>query len=329
MRYFRFTNWDRHQHYGEPSPPWAKVYAKILDPENDWYKLTDAQSGQLVRIVALACRRENTMPFDGELIADEIHASEPVDLNVFRDLGLITVHATRAECLAIERDRLRSRATKRGAEKGGPDANNHADNLRASKSASVNASVNASLREQSTESENREQKKNSGSGSSSSSEGVFGTETVQRSHPDPAAPSEADAAVDSSLAKREAEREERWQGWQASLLATSDDEPDLVRSYVAALDRAACDFYAAKGGRWTPTRKAKTADGLARFHPDAQLAAIEIWCDRWSNTKDERYLVGIARRLSHLSEAEFTAEIRRHRNTMAGAGLHATVTEGT
>lgn len=321
MKYFRFTNWDRHQHYGEPSPPWAKIYAKILDPENDWYKLTDAQSGQLVRIVALACRRENTMPFDGELIRDEINASGPVDLEVFRLLGLITVHDTRAECLAIERDRLRSRPTKRGAEKGSPAS----DSNPASGNASASARENAGLREQSSESENRGQKKTSGSGIPASSEGILGTETEQRS---PTAADGPAAAAVPSLLDTEAGKESRWNAWQESLLAASDDEPDLIRSYVAALDRAAGDHYGAKGGRWTPTRKAKTADGLARCQPDAQLAAIEIWVDRWSNAKDERYLVGIARRLDKLSPAEFTAEIRRHRNTMAGAGLNATVTEG-
>lgn len=321
MKYFRFTNWDRHQHYGEPFPPWAKVYAKILDPENDWYALTDAQSGQLVRIVALSCRRENTMPFSNELIADEINASEPVDMNVFARLGIITVHATRAECLAIERDRLRSRPTKRGAEKGSPLS----DSSYASDNASCFARENAGLREQSSESENRGQKKNSDSDSSSFGK-VFSPEKEHRS---PTAPDGPGAAAVPSLLDREAGRESRWNAWQESLLAASDDEPDLVRSYVAALDRAAGDHYGAKGARWTPTRKAKAADGLARAHPDAQLAAIEIWVDRWSNAKDERYLVGIARRLDKLSPAEFTAEIRRHRNTMAGAGLNATVTEGS
>jgi hypothetical protein len=318
LRYFRFANWSRLQHYADRNPPWAKIYACILDPENDWYTLTDSQSGQLVRIVALACRRENTMPFSGELIADEIHASDPVDLEVFRRLGIIEVLSSRSQCLQLERDRLASRPSSRAAR---VDASGSA-----SGDASGNASGNALLREQSTDSENRGQTKKEGSGLPVSSEGILGTETEQRSLP---ASTDADAGAVSSLLDREAGKESRWNEWIADLLRLSDDEPDLIRGYVEALDRAASDHYGAKGGKWTPTRKAKTADGMAKYHPDAQLAAVEIWVDRWSNAKDERYLVGIARRLSRLSDPEFIAEVRRHRNVMAGSGLNATLTEGT
>lgn len=317
MRYFRFANWEALQHYAQANPPWAKVYARILDPENDWYKLTDSQSGQLVRIIALACRRENTMPFDGELIRDEINASGPVDLDVFRNLGMIEVFPTRAECLQFERDRLAAHPTNRAARA--------AASIMASNPASGSASNQASPRDRDREQIQRQRKKDI-SGSAVPSERDFGTETEQ---PSLTAPADAGAAVASSLLDREAGKESFWSQWVAGLLQVSDDEPDLIRGYVEALDRAATDHYDAKGGRWTATRKAKTAAGMGKVHPDAQLAAVEIWVDRWANSKDERYLVGIARRLARLSQPEFLAEIKRHRHTMNGAGLHATLTEGT
>lgn len=143
MRYFRFANWSQLQHYTEPSPPWAKVYAKILDPENDVYRLTDSQAGHLLRLIALACRRENTMPFHPEIIAEEIHASGPVDLQVFADLGMIQVLSSRAECLAFERDRLRGASGSRGRGKKPAPLDSQAD--------SQADSQNATLRDQRSE----------------------------------------------------------------------------------------------------------------------------------------------------------------------------------
>lgn len=147
MRYFRFANWSQLQHYHEPMPPWAKIYAKILDPENDVYRLTDSQAGHLMRLIALACRRENTMPFHAEMIAEEIHANDPVDLQVFADLGMIQILNSRAECLAVERDRLRVVADKRGRERAGIGAARQVT----SQTASQTASQKPGLRDQRSE----------------------------------------------------------------------------------------------------------------------------------------------------------------------------------
>lgn len=317
MKWFRWTNWDRLQHYAEPSPPWAKVYARILDPSNDWYRLDDVQSGQAVRLIALACRRENTMPFDPDLIRDEINATHPVDLQVFVDLGMAQVFDTRAQCLAAEHARLAARPNKRSESKRSDSS--------ASKDAIVSASVDASLREQRTENRVQSTEGTFGSGLPVSSEGDLGTETEHGR--DGAPPQPADAPAVPSLLDKEAGKESVWNAWAASLATQATDPPELVAAYVEALVAACSARYAETGGKFTPTRRAKLATALSKFDPDPILFGIEAYVDRHAATKDERYLTGIVRRLSRMSEKELSAEIRRHRQAMNGCGLVDIVTE--
>lgn len=153
--------------------------------------------------------------------------------------------------------------------------------------------------------------------------------TVAPASPD--APSSAPSASTAGpLIRQEAnqDREAVWANWIAGLVRTAEDDETLVRGYVAALESAVADFYSQTGGKFTPMRKSKLAGRLSKYHPDVQLLSIEIYVDRSAGLKDERYLVGIAKRLSGCSVRERDAEITRHRKTMAGAGLLASVTEG-
>jgi hypothetical protein len=140
----------------------------------------------------------------------------------------------------------------------------------------------------------------------------------------PAAPT-ADPLIASNA---DQDRESIWQNWIADLVRNAEDDEALVRGYVAALESAVQEFYSVRGGKFTPLRRANLAKRLAKFHPDIQLFAIEIYVDLSSGLKDERYLAGIAQRLRGCSPREREAEIARHRMRMAGAGLLASVTEG-
>lgn len=140
----------------------------------------------------------------------------------------------------------------------------------------------------------------------------------------PAAPT-ADALI---ATDPDQDREAIWSNWIAELVRIAEDDEALVRGYVAALESAVKEFYSVRGGKFTPLRRANLAKRLAKFHPDIQLFAIEIYVDLSSGLKDERYLAGIAQRLRGCSPRERDAEIARHRMRMAGAGLLASVTEG-
>ena len=129
------------------------------------------------------------------------------------------------------------------------------------------------------------------------------------------------------LLDEDAGSESGWNQWLADLVAKSEDSPDLVRRYVAAMERAVAAFYADRGGRFTPTRRSRGARALGMFHPDVQLGAIEIYVDRSTGLKDERYLIGIARRLAGVSDRERNSELVRHRKAMGDAGM-ASETEG-
>jgi hypothetical protein len=70
MRYFRFKNLGKYQHYHDRNPPWVKLYTSILDADNDWYKMTDAECGVLAKLLALAARTGNAMPYNSDVIRE-------------------------------------------------------------------------------------------------------------------------------------------------------------------------------------------------------------------------------------------------------------------
>jgi uncharacterized phage protein (TIGR02220 family) len=150
MKYFRFRNWDKAQHYADRSPPWFRVYACILDLGNDWYELRDFECGQLVKLLAFASRTGNAMPFSAEIIAEEIHASEPVNLDKFARLGnpgIIEVLATKEDCVRLEQERMAARS--HGASK---DASKDASKL-AIESAALRVRVRSEESEAETDQE--------------------------------------------------------------------------------------------------------------------------------------------------------------------------------
>lgn len=118
-----------------------------------------------------------------------------------------------------------------------------------------------------------------------------------------------------------------WEDWDAYLSADLAQTPGYGMAvwchYRAGLVDALTAFYSARGGRLTDTRRAYVATQLGRFPVEAQVYAIEFFVDRHAGEKDERYLVGIARRLSRMSPEEQDRELNNHRQRYEGRGLWA------
>lgn len=117
-----------------------------------------------------------------------------------------------------------------------------------------------------------------------------------------------------------------WDTWTkatAAKLHESEGIPTaLFTAYVAELERCLTMYYEGRGGRLTTTRRAYVASQLQKYDPAIQAFAIELFCDRTGTSKDERYLVGIARRLAKLSESEIHSDIARHRKSEQDRGLY-------
>lgn len=105
-------------------------------------------------------------------------------------------------------------------------------------------------------------------------------------------------------------------------LARADAPPGVVGMFWSECERCLQDYYGARGGRLTPTRIGFIGKQFLRWEESAVgLAAIEVFCDRNGGSKDERYLVGIARRFGKMPDEEFDREMTQHRSRMAGRGL--------
>ena len=99
--HFSVTNFGELQHYKDRSPPWIKLYNKMLD-DYEFASLPDACKAHFLAICLLASRYENRIPADPEWIARRINATEPVDLGALAKCGFITLEqgcsGTLAEC---------------------------------------------------------------------------------------------------------------------------------------------------------------------------------------------------------------------------------------
>ncbi len=101
--------------------------------------------------------------------------------------------------------------------------------------------------------------------------------------------------------------------------------------YFAEAERGLVDYYATRGGRWTPTRRRNLLSQLKRYDLRAALAGLEVYADKHAGAKDERFLAGIARRMerdlgSPQGRKEFDRELARHRKS-AGAGVFSQAQE--
>jgi hypothetical protein len=118
---------------------------------------------------------------------------------------------------------------------------------------------------------------------------------------------------------------EAWRAWTEAVgadVSASDGMGSKVWPwYVQQLEECLTAYYGSRGGRLTPTRRAYIAHQLGRLEVDPQFYAIEVFCDQAGEQKDERYLAGIARRMSRLSTQELEREVDQHRSRFNGRGL--------
>ncbi len=87
---FRVRNWDRWQTYrrDRPSPPWIKLYKRILlDP--DFVSLSDAERSHLILIWMVAAERNGVIPDDPKVIQRLICSDVTPDLDRFLSLQLL------------------------------------------------------------------------------------------------------------------------------------------------------------------------------------------------------------------------------------------------
>ena len=99
MKYFKIRNWGKFQHNSNRAPTWIKLYTNMINDEaGDWARWTDIQRGHIVGIWQLAAKTGNCMPFNDELIFDEIMATELVTLTGFGKH--FDIYPSKRDCLA-------------------------------------------------------------------------------------------------------------------------------------------------------------------------------------------------------------------------------------
>jgi hypothetical protein len=128
--------------------------------------------------------------------------------------------------------------------------------------------------------------------------------------------------------EREVAKREDYEAWKQGLYeqgALHQLSGAFVDAYIEGAIESVTDHYTARNGRMTPTRLAYIARGLCKYEFDVQMAAMEFYVDGCANngTKDERYLVAIARNFNRLGEDERERDLKKHRKRNHGRGLYA------
>jgi len=166
----------------------------------------------------------------------------------------------------------------------------------------------------------------SDSESDSESETYSETETVSPADKPPA------AAVDASTnQKPEADREAPYLRWLAEAKAAlpAGTARIVVDTYDREIRSALNLYYERRGGRLTPTRIGEIGRALSKAGPaENGLLAIEVFVDNHAGDKDHKYLIGIIRRLSKLSENDYDSELHKHRSRHNGSGLWHSIVSG-
>ena len=90
MEYLSISGWEKWQTYrtDRGQPPWIKIYRDLLR-NWEWMCLTDCQRGQLVAIWLLAGDRGGVIPASSEVVQRMCSMTDPIDLNLFIELGFI------------------------------------------------------------------------------------------------------------------------------------------------------------------------------------------------------------------------------------------------
>lgn len=112
------------------------------------------------------------------------------------------------------------------------------------------------------------------------------------------------------------ERMVPWRQWREKLVADFErvgvSRPQ-VDHIVDEVHSCLAEHYELRGGRLTPTRLGRVGAAFLKWESDVGLFAAEVFADKAGSKHDERYLIGIGRRLFRLSSEEFTDEMKSHR----------------
>jgi len=80
MKHLAVSNWARFQHYKNRDPTWLKLYRALLT-DYQWAQLPDASKGHLIGLWLMAAKLENRIPADPGWLANQIGATDPIDLD--------------------------------------------------------------------------------------------------------------------------------------------------------------------------------------------------------------------------------------------------------
>lgn len=79
---FRVTNWDKYQHYKDDRPiQWIKLYQSLLS-DYLFCQLPDCTKAHFVLILLLASKLDNKIPHDSTWLANQLSATEPIDIDL-------------------------------------------------------------------------------------------------------------------------------------------------------------------------------------------------------------------------------------------------------
>lgn len=90
MRYLAVKNFGEFQHYKQRTPPWIKLYNRLLD-DYAFLSLSDTTRSHLMLIWLVASRHENRIPYDAAYIGRAIHTRGKVDLASLIAAGFLYV----------------------------------------------------------------------------------------------------------------------------------------------------------------------------------------------------------------------------------------------
>jgi len=80
MQFVSVCNWSRFQHYKNRDPTWVKLHRSLLT-DYAWSQLDDSAKGHLIGIWLMAAKLENRIPADPVWLANQIGATDPIDLD--------------------------------------------------------------------------------------------------------------------------------------------------------------------------------------------------------------------------------------------------------
>lgn len=105
-RFFRLTNWDKHQNFRGKRAHWMKLSLDFFD-DPTIVGLPDSQRLAFIGVMVLCGKRGNCVPFDATYIKKRCSLRVTPDLELFMSEGLIEF--TQAECGAKTFPRVEER----------------------------------------------------------------------------------------------------------------------------------------------------------------------------------------------------------------------------